>query len=153
MKYDIPQVGSIEITTIVLDLNGTLSVNGAIPEGVQERLIQLRDLGFAIILFTGDQRGTAAQLCNDLGIELQRASSGEEKEALFLKLDTEHTAAIGNARIDIGTFKHAKLSIATLQAEGIHTDIIEHVDVIVPSITHALDFFIDPDILAATMRT
>lgn len=35
MEYTIPQVGKIEINTIVLDLNGTLSVHGKIVEGVK----------------------------------------------------------------------------------------------------------------------
>lgn len=152
MKYKIPEVGELEINTIVLDLNGTLSVKGEIAEGVKERVFKLKELGFKIILFTGDQRGTAETLCKELGIEFERASSSEEKENLFLKLDTKTTTAIGNARIDIGTFKHAALRIATLQAEGIHTGIIPHVDIIVNNINDALDLFIDGDSLVATMR-
>ncbi len=152
MKYNVTGVGEIEINTIVLDLNGTLSVKGEIVEGAKERIQKLKELGFRIILFTGDQRGNAAELCADLGIEFQKASTSDEKEKLFLDLDLETTAAIGNARIDVGKFKHAKLSIATLQAEGIHTGILSDVDVIVPSINDALDFFIDKDIFGATMR-
>ena len=64
----------------------------------------------------------------------------------------EETAAIGNARIDMGTFKQAKVSIATLQAEGIHTEILEHVDIIVPSILDALNFFLDEHTFSSTMR-
>lgn len=153
MKYKIPDVGEIEINTIVLDLNGTLAVKGAIPAGVKERIAKLKDLGFELLLFTGDQRGNAQELCNSLGITLKRASNAKEKEDLFLELNYNTTAAIGNARIDSGTFKHAKIAIATLQSEGIHTGILSDVDVIVPSINDALDFFIDPNILAATMRT
>lgn len=152
MKYQVPEVGEIEITTIVLDLNGTLAVKGQIVEGAKEKIAKLKKMGFRIILFTGDQRGNAAELCADLGIEFFKAGNSEEKEKLFLELDTEKTAAIGNARIDIGKFKHAKVAIATLQSEGIHTGIIEHVDVIVPNINDALEFFIDPNIFSATMR-
>ncbi len=38
MKYNPTGVGEIEIKTIILDLNGTLSVNGEIPDGIKERL-------------------------------------------------------------------------------------------------------------------
>lgn len=152
MIYDIPQVWELDITTIVLDLNGTLAVKWTVVVGVQERIDALKALGFSIILFTGDQRGNARLLCTELGIEYRYASSQEEKEQLFMELDIDRTAAIGNARIDNGTFRHAKLSIATLQAEGIHIGILPYVDIIVPSILDALDLFIDWNSLKATMR-
>jgi len=75
-----------------------------------------------------------------------------EKEEAMKNLNSQTTAAIGNARIDIGTFKHAKLSIATLQSEGIHAEILKYVDVVVSSINDALDFFIDKNTFSATMR-
>lgn len=152
MIYNVPVVGEIEINTIVLDLNGTLAVNGEIVPGSKEKIAELNKLGFKIILFTGDQRGNAKEICDDLGIEFYKAGNSEEKEKIFLTLDLEKTAAIGNARIDVGKFKHAKVSIATLQAEGIHTGILSDVDVIVPSVIDALNFFIDPNIFCATMR-
>jgi P-type E1-E2 ATPase len=153
MKYLVPEVGEIEIKTIVLDLNGTLSVNGKILDGVKERFTKLKELGISVVLFTGDQRGTAADLCKEYGIDFVRTKNGKEKEEAMKKYDSETTAAIGNARIDIGTFKHARVSVATLQPEGIHAEIIKHVDVVVPSINDALDFFIDTDTFSATMRT
>jgi soluble P-type ATPase len=152
MEFIIPNSETIKINTIVLDLNGTLSVHGRMVEGARERLEKLKKLGFKIILFSGDQRGNASVLCDELGIEFRKAETGADKEKFFLELDTEHTAAIGNARIDIGKFKHAKLSIATLQAEGIHAGILKHVDIIVPTINDALDIFIDPNALIATLR-
>ncbi len=57
-----------------------------------------------------------------------------------------------DARIDIGTFKPVKLRIGTLQSEGIHTGILKHIDVLVPSVNAALDFLIYPDIFNSTMR-
>lgn len=151
MKY-ITNSGEFEIKTIVLDLNGTLSVKGKIPDGVKERFSKLKEMDIDVFLFTGDQRGTAEDLCRKLGIDFKKAKSVEDKERFFLEFDPETTAAIGNARIDIGKFKHAKISVATIQSEGIHTDIIQHVDIIVPSILDALDLFIDPNSLIATMK-
>jgi len=152
MKYNIPEVGVLEIKTIVLDLNGTLAVNGKIIKGVKNLLTKIKKLGIKIILFTGDARGNAYDLCKNLDIEFKKAINQKEKEKFFLELDTEKTAAIGNARIDNGKFKHAKLSIATLQEEGIHTGILKYVDIIVPSIIDALNLFIDEKIMKATMR-
>jgi len=70
MKYKVPELGEIEINTIVLDLNGTLSVNGKIPNGVKERIQQIKSLGIKVILFTGDQRGTASELYKNTGLTL-----------------------------------------------------------------------------------
>ncbi len=152
MKYHPKGVGEIELDTIILDLNGTLAVNGGIVAGVKNRIAKLKDLGFKIYIFTGDQRGNAAELSKELGIEVRKAGSLEEKEALTSKLDVDKTVAIGNARIDIGTFKKTKLRIATLQAEGIHVGILKHVDIIVPSIIDALDLLLNPASFKATMR-
>lgn len=152
MKYNPTGVGEIELDTIILDLNGTLAVQGDIVDGAKERLEILRQLGFKIFLFTGDQRGTAAVQAGELGIDVQRATTADEKRILTEKLDVAKTVAIGNARIDIGTFEPVKLRIGTLQAEGIHTEILKHIDVLVPSINDALDFLIDPNIFNATMR-
>lgn len=152
MKYNPKGAGEIELNTIVLDLNGTLAVNGKVPEGVSERIKKLKELGFKILLFSGDQRGTALGISQDLGIELKRASTTEEKEALTKELNAQTTVAIGNARIDIGTFKHSKISIGTIQAEGIHTGILPHLDILVPSINDALDLLINKDSFEATMR-
>lgn len=152
MKYDIPEVGIKEINTIVLDLNGTLAIKGKVVEGVKERLDKIKELGINVILFTGDARGNAKEMCKELNIEFKRAGTQKQKEELFLQLDIDTTAAIGNARIDNGKFKHATLSIATLQSEGIHTGILQYVDIVVPSINDALDLFIDGNALKATMR-
>lgn len=152
LKYEPKGVEPFELNTVILDLNGTLSVNGQVPDGVRERLDKLKALGFKIYLFSGDQRGTAAGIAINLGIELQKATTLEEKAALTNKLDLKHTVAIGNARIDIGTFKPVKLRIGTLQAEGIHVEILKHIDVLTPSINDALDLLLNPDSLCATMR-
>ena len=74
-----------------------------------------------------------------------------EIRELVTSIGKEKTVAIGNARIDIGMFQNAALSIATIQSEWIHTAILEHVDIIIPNIEDALDLFIDWDSLRATM--
>lgn len=152
MKYTVSHGKSFEINIIVLDLNGTLSVHGKIPWGVKGRLDKLKRAGFKIILFTGDQRGTADVLCRKLSIEYKVTQTEKDKEREMVKLNKNKCAAIGNARIDLGTLKHAKLSIVPLQAEGIHPRVLAHADILVPSILDALDLFLHPDSLCATLR-
>ena len=152
MIFNIPNRENFEIKTIVLDLNGTLSIRGKIVSGAAKRIKKLEKLGYKIILLTGNQRGNADKLCKSLGMEYKICKNAEEKENAILSLEPEHCAAIGNARIDIGTFKHAKISILTLQKEGIHVDVIPFTDIIVPSVVDALDLFIDKDSFIATMK-
>ncbi len=152
MIYNIPKGETIEINTIVLDLNGTLTVKGKLEDSTIELIKQLQNKGFRLVLISGDIRGTAKSIAYELGIELFLGASSDKKAAQMQQFDKNKTAAIGNARIDIGTFENAILSIATLQAEGIHTGILKHVDLIVPSIDNALQLFLDKKSLEGTLR-
>ena len=153
MIYNIPKGEAIEINTIVLDLNGTLTVNGKLEDSTKDLIIQLQNKGFRLVLISGDIRGNAKTIADELGMELYLGSTSDEKATQMQQFNKESTAAIGNARIDIGTFENAKLSIATLQAEGIHTEILHHVDIVVPSIDNALQLFLDKKSLEGTLRS
>ena len=150
--YKVPGVGTIEIDTLVVDSNGTLTVKGELVSGVVERIYQLQSLGVNVVMISSDQRGSARELADSMGITYYEANNSREKEDILLSLGSKKVAAIGNARIDIGLFVQSIVSIATLQGEGIHKDVIDRVDVIVPSINDALDFFLDENTFIATMR-
>jgi soluble P-type ATPase len=152
MIFDIPNDKKIEINTIVLDLNGTLAVYGKVSKKIRKLIKKLKELNYRIVLLSGDVRGNAKKISKELDIELIVARSYEEKENAMDLIDSETCASIGNARIDIGTFRKSKIAIATLQNEGIHAEIIQYVDIIVPSIEDALYLFIDKDSLYGTMR-
>ena len=152
MRYDIPGQGQLEIKTIILDLNGTLSVAGTVPEGVKERLDKLKGVGFNVLFFTGNTRNDADDLAADLGIEWKLAKSAEDKRDLALELEPETCASIGNGLIDLELMKVVKLGIVTLQAEGVHVQTMLNSDIVVPNINDALDLFIDDQRLIATLR-
>ncbi len=140
------------IKTVFLDLNGTLAVNGKIDNKVKPLLGEITDKGVEVILLTGNQRGNADELCRELGINYRITKNTEDKAKIVSEYPKENIASIGNARIDIGMFDNSKLSIATLQVEGIHTGIIDHVDIIVPSIIDALNFLLDRNTFEGSMR-
>lgn len=152
MVYDIPGSGPLELKTIILDLNGTISVRGQLVEGVAERLGKLRSLGYKIVLFTGNTRGDADKIANFLGIEWTQARTAEDKKSEALKLEPETCVSIGNGLIDLELMKTVALRIVTLQSEGVHVQTLLASDVVVPTILDALDMLIDPDILIATLR-
>jgi soluble P-type ATPase len=149
MKFEIPNKESFVINTIILDLNGTIAVKGKIIKGVKKRIKKLRNLNYQLILISGDHRENAKNIAKRLGIDYI-VTQNKEKE--MQKVYKEHCASIGNARIDIGTFKHVKLSILVIEGEGIHVKTIPFADIITKSINDALDLFIDKDSLIATMK-
>ncbi len=153
MKYSIPGQGELEINTIILDLNGTLSVGGVVPEGVKERLGKLKAMGFKVLFFTGNTRDDADELAANLGIEWKLAKNAQGKRDLAMELDPQTCASIGNGLIDLKLMETVKLSIVTLQAEGVHVQTLLACDIVIPSINDALDLFIDSQRLVATLRT
>lgn len=152
MTFDIPGLDKLTIKTIILDLNGTLSVGGHVPEGVKPRLEKLKELGFQILFFTGNTRNDADDLAKELGIDWKLAKSAEDKRSLALELEPDTCASIGNGRIDLELMKTVKLSIVTLQAEGVHIETLQASDIVIPTIHDALDLFIDSQRLVATLR-
>lgn len=152
MVYRIPGVGELELKTLILDLNGTLTVKGVIPEGIKERLAQLKELGYRILFFTGNTRNNADEIASSLKIEWILAESGEAKMKEALKLNPDTCVSIGNGLIDLELMRLVKLRIVTLQAEGVHIKTLMNSDIVIPSIIDALDLLIDPATLIATLR-
>lgn len=152
MHIQIPEVGDLQINTIILDLNGTLTVGGKVVDGVKERLAKLREKGLRLIFFSGDTRGNANELAELLGIEFIKAGKGEDKANEARKLDPETCATIGNGLIDLKLLQTVKLGIITLQAEGVHSKVLLECDIVVPTINDALDLFLDVERLIATLR-
>jgi len=152
MIFNIPEIGEMEIKTIVLDLNGTLGNYGIVKDSTKQLIKELKKEKYHIVLISGDIRGNAKLISDELDIELLLGKNSKEKALQTQKFDKETLAAIGNARIDIGTFENAKLSIATIQSEGIHTGILKYVDIIVNDIDDALRLFLNKKALEGTMR-
>lgn len=140
-----------ELDTILIDLNGTLTMWWEISPEVPDLLKRLKDSWFRLVLLTWDQRGNSSQF-EALGLEVVIVSNAEEKKQFSLTCDIHKMVAIGNARIDIGMFEVAKVSIATLQGEWIHAGIIPYVDIIVPSFADVCRLLLDKNIFAATMK-
>ena len=151
-KYEIPGREQFEVKTIILDLNGTLSVGGRVPDGVRERLEQLKARGFRIVFFTGNTRNDADELAKDLGIEWRLAKNASDKRRLAEEIEPDTCASIGNGLIDLDLMKAVKLRIVTLQAEGVHIQTMLQSDIVIPHINDALDLFLDEQRLIATLR-
>jgi len=152
MEFNIPGTGRIKIETIILDLNGTVTVNGRIVRGLKRRLERLKKQGIRVIILSGDTRGNASKVAGKLGIELIKATTQDEKEKEALKLDPSTCASIGNGLIDAKNIERVRLGIVTMQSEGVHVQTLRAADIVVPSVIDALDLFIHEKRLVATLR-
>jgi len=154
IEIDIPGWGNIEIENLVLDLNGTIATDGKIPLEVKEKINNLSDK-VKIYILTVDTQGTASEESSDMGVELLKVSeedSTEVKLRVVESLDPSRTVAIGNGSNDHLMLKEAVLGIAVLGEEGISTSAMKDADVIVKNISDALDLFLKPKRLIATLR-
>lgn len=150
---DIPGQGVLELEHLVLDLNGTIALDGEVLVGVPQRLTALSE-SLAVYLVTADTRGQAAAVAEQLGVELVLVTPGEEaeqKRALVKRLGAERVVAIGNGANDATMLQTAALGIAALGPEGLAGEALRAADV-VASVHDALDLLLHPKRLVATLR-
>jgi len=153
MQIDIPgHEQPLVLDKVIFDLNGTLTTDGKLIDGVEGRMKELRDRCSDLFLFTGDTHGNGAAIAERLGLELRKTTGTQQKADEARKLGASTCAAIGNGRIDVELFKIVRLRIATIQAEGLHPMAAENSDIIVPSINDAIDLLLKEKRLIASLR-
>ncbi len=150
VTIEIPGRHALELSYLLLDLNGTLSKRGELLPGVKERLGVLRNQ-LSIHILSGDSFGTLAQISRELDVHARTVGTGAEKLEFVDQLGGSRCAAIGNGYNDLDMFKGCALSIAVIGPEGAsHAAIAAHI--MCNSITDALDLLIDPRMLVATLK-
>lgn len=146
----IPNIGSFDIHSILLDYNGTIAKSGQ-PLDIKERLVQLSKI-YKIYVITGDTYGAVREQLKDYPVECIIAYTADEKEAFIETVHPENCIAIGNGNIDHKMLKKAALGIAVLEDEGVSAKAIQNSDLLVKSIDHAFDMIDDPKKLIATLK-
>jgi soluble P-type ATPase len=154
IEINIPGWGNVGVENIVLDLNGTLATDGKIPLEVKAKIASLIEK-INIYILTADTQGTAAEEVRDIRVELIRISEEKSKEAKFeslKKLHRKNTVVIGNGSNDQLILKEAALGIVVLGNEGMSISAMKNADVVVKDVSTALDLFLKPKRLIATLR-
>jgi soluble P-type ATPase len=154
ISISIPGWGNMEIENIVLDLNGTIAIDGKISSEMKEKINSLSDKA-KIYILTADTQGTASEESSDMGVELLKVSekdSTEVKLRVLESLDPRKTVAVGNGNNDHLILKEAALGIAVLEEEGMSAMAMKDADIVVRDISNALDLFLKPKRLIATLR-
>ncbi len=143
--------GPSTFSRLVLDYTGTLSLDGVLLPGVEDRL-QLLARELTVTVLTADTFGTAREALKDLPLEVQIIRDGREKAQAVITMGPEEVIAVGNGRNDIPMMEVAGLAVAVLGPEGAAADLLPSVDVVTRDIKDALDLSLHPLRLKATLR-
>ncbi|BAJ65154.1 MULTISPECIES: HAD family hydrolase [Anaerolinea] len=154
IELTVPGQGVIRLQHLVLDVNGTLAVDGRLIEGVRPLLDQLRDR-LEIHLITADTHGGQAALDRQLGLQAHRLQAGgeaEQKAAFVRSLGAEQVVAIGQGANDALMLREARIGICVLSPEGTAVSTLQSADICTAGILPALELLTKPLRLVATLR-
>ena len=155
LEVDIPGLRTLRLEHLVLDVNGTLALDGQLLLGVAERLEALKST-LRIHLLSANTHGRLATIGARLDVLAARLRAGEsevEQKATYVRqLGAGSVAAVGNGANDVGMLQEAELAIAVLGPEGLMADLLEHADILVAAPADAIDLLLHPKRLVATLR-
>jgi len=151
IEVAIPGRRRIRVRHLVLDFNGTLAVDGKLAQGVGARIRRLAT-AVEVLVLTADTFGTARRVLDGLPVTVHVVRNGAEKRRFVASLGSEGVAVVGNGANDVPMFKAARLGVAVCGAEGVSASLLQAATIVVGDIRDALDLFLKPQRLAATLR-
>jgi P-type E1-E2 ATPase len=154
LKVEIPGREPLTIEHLVLDLNGTLALDGMLLPGVEESIREVSKV-LDVYILTADTHGTGQEVARRLGVELHRLEpeNGAMQKGEFVQaLGPEHTAAIGNGVNDVEMLSKAALGIAVVGPEGAASRALLAAVIVVSSPVDAFSMLLNPKRITATLR-
>ena len=154
IELNIPGRGLIQLQHLVCDVNGTLAVDGQLPENVKKKISALRDR-LSLHLLTADTHGRQHFIDQQLNIKAVRIQSGreaEQKAAYVENLGADLCVAIGQGANDAAMLDSAAIGIAVLSREGLAIEALTRADVCVPDVLAGFELLEQPIRLVATLR-
>jgi P-type E1-E2 ATPase len=154
IKFDVPGVGEYNLEHLVMDVNGTLAVDGQLIEGVAGKIEALRDQ-LTIHLLTADTHGKQAVIDQQLGLAATRIAAGGEatQKADYIRgLGSGSVVAIGQGANDAEMLAIAHLGICVMSIEGVARETLLAADIIAPTILSALELLEKPMRIIASLR-
>jgi P-type E1-E2 ATPase len=155
IELNIPGCGLIQLQHLVCDVNGTLAVDGQLPEGLVRALTFLRDR-LTLHLLTADTHGKQYIIDQKLdlcAVRIQPGREAEQKADYVRQLGAASVVAIGQGANDAGMLKAAALGICVFSAEGTAVETLLAADLVVANIFEALELLEKPLRIVATLRT
>ncbi|MDD3618963.1 MAG: hypothetical protein RBR09_02225 [Desulfobulbaceae bacterium] len=154
IEVDIPNFGSLRLTHLVLDYNGTLAFDGRLISGVADQLDSLAE-HLHVHIITADTFGSVHRAFSSSPFTVHVLPPGSEAEgkAVYVRrLGCPSSVCIGNGRNDRLMLREAALGIAVLQGEGAASQALLAADIVISDIITALGLLLHPRRLTATLR-
>lgn len=154
LEIDIPGFGRVEIHHLVSDFTGTLSVDGKLLPGVQERLMEMAKL-LSIHILTADTFGMAEAELRGIPcvVHILHGKDHDVQKRMYVEnLGAGHVAAFGNGKNDREMLQTARIGIAVSEDEGCAVDALTAADICVRSAVNGLDLLLKPKRCKATLR-
>jgi soluble P-type ATPase len=151
---DIPGYGSLELKHFVTDFSGTLSEDGTLLAGLKDKLNDLSEKLLVHVL-TSDTFGKANDELRGVHCTLhilQGHDHTRQKAQYVTALGAENVVALGNGNNDVEMLRAARVGIAVCLREGCSLAVVSASQVLVKSPIDAIDLFLFPKRLIATLR-
>lgn len=156
ISVQLPRGRRYEFHHVVFDYNGVLAENGRVSAEIRRILAELASR-VSVAVVTADTFGTAQEeLKNVPGVELvilPDDKDGTEKARYVQKQGAATTAVVGNGVNDQPMFFIAGLKICVLGPEGASSGALAAANIVVRSPEDAMQLFLNPTRLSATMRS
>jgi len=151
---EIPGKGIVQIENLFLDLNGTIATDGVIAPKIKTMINTLSQKVKIFILST-DTQGNLEKATKGIEGEVIRIparNSTKGKKEFLQQVEPSKTAVIGNGYNDLFILKEARLGIGVMGTEGASVRALLNSDMVVKDISDALDLFVYPLRIKATLR-
>jgi len=153
-SVDIPGFGEVKAEVLVSDFTGTLSVDGALLPGVEDRLNRISEF-MQVQILTADTFGKAREALEKVNCTINILTGADhdlKKEAQVKELGPEKVVALGNGNNDRKMLAAARVGIAVAEGEGCAVEAIVAANILVRSAQDGLDLLLNPKRLKATLR-
>jgi soluble P-type ATPase len=153
-EVEIPGRGRLALAHLVLDYNGTIARDGALLSEAAE-LIEVLATNLTVHVLTADTGGRCRDFLKNLAVTIHILDGRPEDEvklAYVRQLGPERCVTVGNGRNDVLMLEEAALGVAVIGDEGASPAAVSAADVVVTGISQALEFFVNPLRLIATIR-
>jgi P-type E1-E2 ATPase len=154
IELTIPGRGVYGLEHLVMDVNGTLAIDGQLMDGIAKKIASLHDR-LTVHLLTADTHGKQAVIDQQLGLTAVRIAPGREslqKAEYVRKLGSEKVVAIGQGANDAEMLEAAHLGICVMSMEGVAKETLLTADLVVPNSIAAFELLEKPLRIVASLR-
>jgi soluble P-type ATPase len=150
LQIEMPDGGDLVLETLVLDINGVLTLDGELIPGVESRLARLGE-DLAVRLVSRDTLGRGEAIARQLGVGFDRVT-GTDKMSVIGLLAPERAVMVGNGNSDVAALEACAAGIVVVGPEGCSAGALAAADVVVTDVSDALDLLLIPSRLVSTLR-